>query len=352
MAALDHHDGGGACRPRWWNAMSVGHELQQKRTERQLSVERLAAITKLKVPIIRALENEDVEALPPLVYVIGYLRVLAAELKLDSEDYVERYIAELNVERVRAEEARLRAEEARLRAEERRRLAEQARAEEAARTEALAKAEVARVAEEVARLQRQLEQPAPRARTPRAPLFALPKWASAVHPRKTPKGSHGWPRIEMPTWLPTNKLLHSKPLMGAGLALLVVFALVTFYPSDRSAADPVPSVAVAAAETVAPQPDAVRASATPTGPPMRAEMVLTKPAFVSASADGRPIVSRQMSAGERTMIEAHTRAVLRVSDPSAVSVSIDGNPARPLGTGTRSATFEVTRDEIRNLMAQ
>ena len=320
--------------------MSVGHELQQKRMERQLSVERLAAITKLKVPIIRALENVDAEVLPPRVYVIGYLRVLAAELKLDSEDYVERYIAELNLERVRAEEARLRAEEARLRAEERRRLEEQARAEEAARAEALAKAEVARMAEEVARLQRELEKPAFRKPAPPAarPLLALsarPKWASTVH----------WPRIDLPTSLLTNRLLHSRPLMAAGLALVVVFAIVAFYPADRSAVAP-----VAAAQTEAPRPDAVPASATPTAPPMRAEIVLTKPAFVSATADGRPIVSREMLAGEHTMLEAHTRAVLRVSDPSAVSVSIDGQPARPLGTATRSATFEVTRDAIRNLM--
>lgn len=324
--------------------MSVGHELRQTRAERQLSVEQLAAITKLKVPIIRALENMDVEVLPPLVYVIGYLRVVAAELKLDSEDYVERYIAELNVERVRAEEARLRAEEARLRAEERRRLEERARAEEAAAAEALAKAEVARLAEEVARLRRQLEEPAQPAGTPVAAVSARQKWASAVH----------WPRIDLPTWLPdlptslpTNKFLHSKPLVGAGLALVVVFAMVGFYPADRSTAAPVAPVA---AQTEAPQPDAVPASATPPGPPMRAEIVLTKPAFVSASADGRPIVSREMSAGEHAMLEAHTRAVLRVSDPSAVNVSIDGQPARPLGTATRSATFEVTRDAIRNLM--
>ena len=319
--------------------MSVGHELQRKREERQLSVAQLAAITKLKISTIQALENVDVHELPPLVYVVGQLRVLAAELKLDSEDYVERYLEELNVERVRAEEARLRAEEARLRAEERRRLEEQARAEEAARAEAMAKAEVARVAEEVARLQRQLEQAAAAALPPRPPLFALPKWASEVH----------WPRIDVPVWVQTNKFLHSKPLMGAGLALLVIFAIAAFYPAGRSAADPVQSVA-AAAEAQAAQPDAVPASATPAGPPMRALIVLTKPAFVSASADGRPIVSREMSAGERTMLEAHTRAVLRVSDPSAVTVSVDGEPARPLGTGTRSATFEVTRDAIRNLM--
>lgn len=318
--------------------MSVGHELQQKRTERQLSVERLAAITKLKVPTIRALENVDVEALPPLVYVIGYLRVLAAELKLDSEDYVERYIAELNVERVRAEEARLRAEEIRLRAEERRRFEEQQRAEEAARAEALAQAEVARVAAEVARLQHQLEQPAQPAATPRAPLVALPKWASEVH----------WPRIDLSSWPVTSKLLHSKPLMGAGLAVVVLFAIVAFYPANRWVAAPVAPEVAAAEVAASPEADAVPASATPAGPPMRAEIVVTKTVFVSASADGRSIMSRQMSPGERTMLEAHTRAVLRVSDPSAVNVSIDGQPARPLGTGARSATFEVTRDRIRS----
>lgn len=322
------------------NAMSVGHELQQKRTARQLSVERLAAITKLKVPIIRALENVDVEALPPLVYVVGYLRVLAAELKLDSDDYVERYIAEFKVERVRAEEARLRAEESRLRAEERRRLEEQQRAEEAARAEARAQAEVARVAAEVARLQQQLEQPVQShpAAAPRAPLVALPKWVSDVH----------LPRINLPPWPATNRLLHSKPLMGAALALVIVFAIVAFYPANRSGAVPVATEVAAEEVAASPQSDAVPASATPTGPPMRAEIVVTKPAFVSASADGRSIVSRQMASGERAMLEAHTRVVLRVSDPSAVNVSIDGHPSRPLGAGARSATFEVTRDAIRN----
>ena len=183
--------------------MNVGQELQQKRPQnRQLSVEQLADKTKLKASIIRALENVEVDALPAMVYVIGYLRVVAAELKLDSDDVVERYVAEYKVacaeaeaareeERLRAEAERLpraeaeclRAEEVRLRAEERRRAEERLRAEETARAQALAQAEIARVAAEVARLQRRLAAHAP----PIAVADARParRWTSAVR----------WPRI-------------------------------------------------------------------------------------------------------------------------------------------------------------
>jgi hypothetical protein len=138
--------------------------------------------------------------------------------------------------------------------------------------------------------------------------------------------------------------------MGAALAVLVLFAVVAFYPAGRS---PEAQAAPPLQELESPpqsQPDAVPASATPAEPPMRVEIVLTRTAFVSASADGRSVVSREMAAGERALLEANRRAVVRVSDPSAVNVSIDGQPEGPLGTAARSATFEITRDGVRNLL--
>ena len=72
----------------------------------------------------------------------------------------------------------------------------------------------------------------------------------------------------------------------------------------------------------------------------------SRPVFVSATADGQSVLSRQLNAGERQVIESGDRFVLRVSDPSAITWSIDGKPGRTLGKAGQSVTVQFTRDTM------
>lgn len=68
----------------------IGQALAAKRGERGLSIEQVAASTRIKREHIRALEEEDFSHFSAPVYAKGYLRTYAAYLGLDAEDLIRR----------------------------------------------------------------------------------------------------------------------------------------------------------------------------------------------------------------------------------------------------------------------
>jgi cytoskeletal protein RodZ len=63
--------------------MHVGRELRAARELRGLSLDELSARTKIGLERLQAIENEDVDSLPPLVYLKGFIHAYAAEVGLD-----------------------------------------------------------------------------------------------------------------------------------------------------------------------------------------------------------------------------------------------------------------------------
>ena len=78
--------------------MSVGAELAQARQQDGLSLEDIASRTKIKVERLRAIEDMDRAELPSLIYLKGFLRAYATELRLDADDIVQRYLDEAGIE--------------------------------------------------------------------------------------------------------------------------------------------------------------------------------------------------------------------------------------------------------------
>ncbi len=76
--------------------MKVGAELAQARERLGLSRDDISTRTKISVERLAAIEQEDVAALPPLVYLKGFVREYAAAVNLDPEDVTRRYIAALD----------------------------------------------------------------------------------------------------------------------------------------------------------------------------------------------------------------------------------------------------------------
>jgi cytoskeletal protein RodZ len=70
---------------------AFGLDLSRLRTERGMGLEELASATKVRVTLLRALEEGRFEALPPAVFVEGYLKVCARYLGADPARLVERY---------------------------------------------------------------------------------------------------------------------------------------------------------------------------------------------------------------------------------------------------------------------
>jgi len=70
---------------------AFGQELNRLRTERGVGLEELASATKVRVVLLRALEEGRFEALPPAVFVEGYLKACARYLGADPAQFVKRY---------------------------------------------------------------------------------------------------------------------------------------------------------------------------------------------------------------------------------------------------------------------
>ncbi|HKW69310.1 MAG TPA: helix-turn-helix transcriptional regulator [Candidatus Dormibacteraeota bacterium] len=69
--------------------MTPGAVLAAKRGERGLSIEQVAASTRIRAEHLRALEADDFERFPAPVYAKGFLRTYATYLGLDSEELLD-----------------------------------------------------------------------------------------------------------------------------------------------------------------------------------------------------------------------------------------------------------------------
>ena len=76
-------------------AMNIGSELAQARERCGLSLVELSRRTKIRVTTLRAIERDDVDALPGGIYTRGFLRAYASEVGCDAEAIVARYRQQL-----------------------------------------------------------------------------------------------------------------------------------------------------------------------------------------------------------------------------------------------------------------
>ena len=73
---------------------SVGHALAQARLAAGLSVDEVSTSTRVRVPILQAIERDDFSRCGGDVYARGHIRSIAREVGLDPEEMIERYSAE------------------------------------------------------------------------------------------------------------------------------------------------------------------------------------------------------------------------------------------------------------------
>jgi transcriptional regulator with XRE-family HTH domain len=72
--------------------MHVGGELRAAREQQGLSLDELSARTKIGLERLKAIEDEEVDRLPPVVYLKGFVHAYAAEVGLDPSATTQRYL--------------------------------------------------------------------------------------------------------------------------------------------------------------------------------------------------------------------------------------------------------------------
>ena len=80
------------------NQMSIGEVLKSTRSRQGLDIRAVEERTKIRTKYLRALENEDWEALPSPAYAKGFLRTYAQLLALDADALVDAYRRQVEVE--------------------------------------------------------------------------------------------------------------------------------------------------------------------------------------------------------------------------------------------------------------
>ena len=72
--------------------MDVGLELQRARERRGLSLQQLSQITKIRPHVLEAIEASEEARLPAPVFTRSFVRTYAAEVRLDPDDTLRRYL--------------------------------------------------------------------------------------------------------------------------------------------------------------------------------------------------------------------------------------------------------------------
>ena len=77
-----------------------------------------------------------------------------------------------------------------------------------------------------------------------------------------------------------------------------------------------------------------------------------RPCWVSASVDGETRIERLLQPGERQTIEVKREMVITAGDASAISLSFNGVPARPLGRAGEVVTARFNLNNYKDYVLQ
>ena len=270
--------------------MDIGTELREAREARALSIDDLARRTKIKVATLLAVQDNRRDLLPDDVYLRGFVRAYAREVGLDADTIAKRY----------------------------------------------------------------LEQFAPPPDV--VPAMALPKASVAG----SASNAHGdlvtnWDdrhRVR-DHWIAVAILL---AVIGLGRDL----ARSASFPSRLFSQNSPESAAAAATRRASPVSAAPRIEAVgttgsaPTSPlntgALHVDMRAAGWCWVTATSDGTRVVYHLMRPDERQTFEVQRSLSLRVGDPAAFALSINGAPTRPFGPAGEPVTVSITPENYRNFL--
>jgi transcriptional regulator with XRE-family HTH domain len=290
--------------------MSVGSRLRQLRRERGLSVEELAARTRIAARILRSIEQDDFDAVPSGIFLRGYLRACAREVGFDAEALVEQYRTEYEApptpQPAVVDSKPSPAAPARLRIEPR-----LAHASAAPGWPPVAAVPLPPAPDSAA-----VSSPVPRRAVPGVPELAKP-WNWPLRPVAL---AVGVALLALIVWTANqwrvNTVADRQPASQSGTST-PERPIGTSGNTARSG-DTTP---VASASSRASSTDAA----------MRLQLTATRRVWVTAHADGRRVLYRLLEANEQVSLTGTQQINVRVGDAGALLVSLNGSEPRRAG---------------------
>ena len=272
-----------------------GSRLREARERRGITLRQIANATKISVGVLDALERNDISRLPGGIFGRAFVRSYAVEVGLDPEATIRDFMAAFPNDAVTAgHPTSERNDDVALLESDRRR----------------AGTYLSLVAISIPIAGAMLW-----VGTGRRVWQAFPPAVVTARPAAAP------PAIE-----PVSLPVPSTPPVGPTAAL----------PAEMPAEMPAP-----AAAPPAPERDGLTVALT-----------VKQPCWVTATIDGRKTLDRLLQAGERQTIDVRREMVLTVGDASAISMTLNGAAARPLGKAGEVVTTHVTPNNFRDYLVR
>jgi cytoskeleton protein RodZ len=271
------------------SAEPPGLMLRRAREARHLSLEHVARATKIPKSTLAAIEASDVLHLPAAIYTRGFVKAYAQEVGLDPDETATAYLRGL----------------------------------------------------EPLTTQHLLVEDG-----------MLPPLAPGAHREVDPNE-------DAKALLATNQLRRFGWLTMAGAAIGLIVYVASVGREAQRAAIPLPPPTQSAASDAAP---AVEGSSSAEGQrgdvvPAAAraqitlELIPQRECWVSAIVDGERVVARLLQRGERQTLAINEEAQVRIGDPAAMEISINGHSGRSLGLPGQPVTIRITRDNFREFLS-
>jgi cytoskeleton protein RodZ len=269
------------------SSTDFGTKLREARERKGVSLRAIADATKISVAVLEALERNDVSRLPGGIFSRAFVRSYALEVGLDPETTIQEFVAQFPHDSVTAGHQTSAASEA----------------------------------------------------------------ASLEHERRSAK-----------TFI---------QLLGVGVPILG--ALLYFGIGMRRLArqpDPLPAVTATTPEAQAPAATTHPPPPAPTVPPTVAPplpvtkadpppddegltigLLARRRCYVSATVDGRKVIEQLLADGDQRTIDVKREMVLTAGDAAAISLTLNGEPARPLGKSGEVITVRVNLANFKDYLS-
>ena len=276
--------------------MTIGSELQQAREQRGLTLVQISERTKIRVPVLRAIERDDFKQLPGGVISRGFVRLFAREVGLDADEIGARFTAEIAP----------------------------------SGPEHAGDGSVAHAGTDLGHGATAGTSPY----GPRAAVFALAAVALLAGAYYLLKPGPAAPSG-------TSAAVQSEPAAPVPVG--------TSSASGPEAAATTPPVAAA---TSAPPPAAPPepAPAAKDASPLRVDLSATDACWISVTADGEQVAFRSLNQGERLPVRATREIVLRIGVPGNLVVSINEQRMPPSARPGTPVTLRITPANYRDLL--
>lgn len=284
-----------------------GPLLRHAREKRGMSLQQVAATTKISARVLDALERNDPSKLPGGIFSRAFVRAYAKEVGLDPEETVARFVAAFPPE---VEEPAPQSPGRIVDAD----------GFESQRRTAMTLFQIVGLSVLV--------------------LVVVALYMNMRKPSDVPHDSEPAPRVV--SGLP--------PVAGAGSALpgaVEPGAIAPPQPLSGPAGTPAAASGTPAAVTPAPavaQPPAVPAA------PLTLLIVADAECWLSLSVDGTRAIARNLQPGERVQYSAQSVFVINAGNAGALSLTINGKPAKPLGGRGEVVSTTITVESLSRIL--